>query len=71
MADATATPAATEAKKPKKEVIVETVTMEDKRIVDFPGKKRLHKESFIADDGTVTVRLDFRHGKDADLHAAG
>jgi hypothetical protein len=47
----------------KKETTIESVTMEDGRIVDFPGKKRLQKESFVAADGSITVRCDFRNGR--------
>lgn len=46
-----------------KEVTVETVKMDDGRVVDFPGKRRLQKSSIIAPDGTVTVTLDFRNGE--------
>lgn len=43
---------------------VETVTMDDGRIVDFPGKRRLLKEASIDEaTGEVTVRLDFRNGE--------
>lgn len=51
-----------EAKK-KDEVDVELVKMADGRAVEFPGKKQIKKESFIADDGTITVRVDFRNGE--------
>lgn len=40
-----------------------TVTMDDGRIVDFPGKRRLVKESIIGADGKVQVRLDFVNGE--------
>lgn len=42
---------------------VETVKMLDGRLVDFPGKRKLQKESFITADGAVSVRLDFRNGE--------
>lgn len=42
---------------------VETVKMDDGRIVDFAGKRKLQKESFVEPDGTVKVRLDFRSGE--------
>lgn len=45
-----------------KETAVETVTMDDGRVVDFPGKRRLLKESFVK-DGAVSVRFDFRNGE--------
>lgn len=46
----------------KAEAAVETVTMTDGRIVDFVGKRKLLKESFVK-DGAVSVRLDFRNGE--------
>ena len=46
----------------KKETVVETVTMDDGRIVEFPGKRKLQKESFI-EDGKVKTRLDYRNGE--------
>jgi len=48
----------------KQEPQVETVTMDDGRIVDFPGKRQLLKSSTVdAEAGTVSVRLDFRNGE--------
>lgn len=59
---AAAAPAA--ATKPAKEKTeIETVKMTDGRLVDFPGKRRLQKESFISNDGVVSIRLDFRNGE--------
>jgi hypothetical protein len=58
MNDATATVATTAKKQPE----VETVKMTDDRLVEFPGKKVLQKESFEK-DGAVFVRLDFRNGE--------
>lgn len=46
-----------------KEPVVESVKMQDGRIVDFPGKRKLQKESFVGADGSVAVRLDFRNGE--------
>lgn len=46
----------------KTEPQVETVTMTDGRVVDFAGKRKLLKESFVAAEGIVQVRLDFRNG---------
>lgn len=46
----------------KAEVVIETVTMEDGRVVDFPGKRKILKESTVDGEGRVTVRLDFRNG---------
>lgn len=45
-----------------------TVTMNDGRLVEFPPKRKVAKESFIMandDDGSVAVqtRLDFRNGE--------
>ncbi len=42
---------------------VEPVKMSDGRTVDFAGKRRLLKESFISDNGEVSIRLDFRNGE--------
>lgn len=48
----------------KKEPVVETVTMDDGRVVDFTGKKKLIKESLIdAASGEIKVRLDWRNGE--------
>jgi hypothetical protein len=46
-----------------KESNIETVKMDDERVVDFPGKRQLQKESFVSPDGVVSVRLDFRNGE--------
>lgn len=46
-----------------KETAIETVTMLDGRVVDFPGKRRLLKESSVTADGKVVVRFDFRNGE--------
>jgi hypothetical protein len=54
-------PATTVAATKKAEPVIETVTMEDGRIVDFAGKRKLLKESFVDADGAVKVRLDFRN----------
>ena len=45
-----------------KETKITTVTMQDGRVVDFPGKRRLQKTSEISDTGVITVRLDFLNG---------
>ena len=50
-------------KKPAEPV---TVTMNDGRLVEFPPKRKVSKESFITEvDGVVSVqtRLDFRNGE--------
>ena len=47
----------------KVETAVETVTMQDGRIADFAGKRKLLKESIQTPEGKVQVRLDFRNGE--------
>ena len=47
----------------KQETQIETVKMDDGRIVDFPGKRQLQKSYSITADGKVQVRLDFRNGE--------
>lgn len=47
----------------KKEPEVEVVVMGDGRKVDFTGKSRIQKESFLTAEGKVQVRLDFRNGE--------
>lgn len=49
-------------KKVRPKELVETVTMEDGKIVDFVGKRRMIKSHTIV-DGKVTCRFDFRNGK--------
>jgi hypothetical protein len=53
----------TETKAPE----VETVTMDDGRVVEFTGKSRAKKESFVKTEAdgthTVSVRIDFRNGE--------
>lgn len=46
-----------------KESVVESVKMQDGRVVDFPGKRKLDKNSYVAADGSVSVRLDYRNGE--------
>lgn len=46
----------------KQEPAIETVTMEDGRVIDFVGKRKLLKESTVTSGGDVQVRLDFRNG---------
>lgn len=46
----------------KVETVIETVTMEDGRIVEFAGKRKLLKSSSVTPEGKVAVRLDFRNG---------
>lgn len=47
----------------KAETTVETVKMDDERIVEFTGKRRLNKESFVDAEGNILCRLDFRNGE--------
>jgi len=47
----------------KKETQYETVKMDDGRIVDFAGTKRLLKSDETGSDGVVKVRFDFRNGE--------
>lgn len=50
--------------KGKKEPVINSVTMQDGRVVDFVGEKRkLLKESTVEADGAVKVRLDFVNGQ--------
>lgn len=46
----------------KPEPAIETVKMQDDRIVDFAGKRKLLKDAFEV-DGKVQIRLDFRNGQ--------
>lgn len=48
--------------KAKAETTIETVKMDDGRVVDFAGKRKLLKETKVV-DGKVQVRLDFRNGE--------
>jgi hypothetical protein len=47
----------------KKVAEVDTVTMDDGRIVEFPGKRKLQKNTTITPDNEVQVRLDWRNGE--------
>jgi len=47
----------------KRETAIESVKMEDGRVVDFSGKRRMLKESLQGENGEVQVRLDFRNGQ--------
>ena len=53
--------AGTTSKKPATPVT--TVKMTDGRTVDFPGKRRLQKSTFISPEGQVSVVLDFLNGE--------
>lgn len=53
-------------KAPKAATTIEAVKMLDGRTVDFVGKRKLLKESFVEGEGTdskVKIRLDFRNGE--------
>lgn len=48
----------------KPEAVVESVKMSDGRIVEFPGKRKLQKNSLINDaTGEVSIVLDWRNGE--------
>ena len=47
----------------KAEPVITTVKMDDGRVVDFPGKRKLQKTSTISAEGVVTVRMDFLNGE--------
>ena len=47
----------------KGKVQYQTVKMDDGRIVDFAGKRKMLKESILGDDGSVKIRLDFLNGE--------
>lgn len=46
----------------------EIVEYPDGRKVEFAGKKKMLKESFIPDNGSPYVRFDFRNGETRDFH---
>lgn len=48
----------------KAEKVVKSVTMQDGRVVEFVGKRKLLKESIIDENSnSVSVRLDFANGE--------
>jgi len=47
----------------KAETVVETITMEDGRVVEFAGKRKLLKASSVTPEGKVVVQLDYRNGQ--------
>lgn len=49
-------------KKPKVEPIITTVTMDDGRVVEFAGKKKMQKVGEVKGD-SVSVRCDFINGE--------
>lgn len=46
-----------------KETVYNTVTMDDGRVVEFAGKRKMLKESIFSPEGDVKVRLDFVNGE--------
>lgn len=48
---------------PKTKAEAEKVTMEDGRIVEFAGKRKMLKEALFPENEPPTVRFDFRNGK--------
>lgn len=61
MTEATATTAA--AAKTNSKVQYNTVKMDDGRVVEFAGKRKMLKESVFQPDGKIQVRLDFLNGE--------
>lgn len=47
----------------RKETEYTTVTMDDGRLVEFPGKRRMQKTGVETVDGELQVRLDFVNGE--------
>lgn len=47
----------------KVEQAVKTVKMDDERIVEFSGKRKMLKDSIFLPDGRIQVRLDFVNGE--------
>jgi hypothetical protein len=47
----------------KPATVVNSIKMQDGTVVDFPGKRKMQKSSFKADDGSLKVRLDFINGE--------
>ena len=54
--------AATTKKSPKPTTYV-TVTLDDGRVVDFAGSKRMVKEAVFGTDGSIQIRMDFVNGE--------
>jgi hypothetical protein len=48
---------------PKTKTEAEKVTMEDGRVVEFAGKRKMLKESLFTEGEAPKVRFDFRNGK--------
>ena len=47
----------------KVETVIKTVKMDDERIVEFAGKRKMLKTPIFAEDGSIQVRLDFVNGE--------
>lgn len=47
----------------KTETVIETVKMTDGRLVDFPGKRKMSKESWVESTGEIRTRFDYRNGE--------
>ena len=51
------------AKGKRGEIQYNTVTMDDGRVVEFAGKRKMLKTSLFDNDGSIKVRLDFVNGE--------
>lgn len=49
--------------KAKREVTIIPVTMSDGRVVEFAGKRKMLKQAVIADNGSISLRIDFINGQ--------
>lgn len=47
----------------KAETIINTVKMDDERLVEFAGKRKMLKDSLFLEDGRIQIRLDFVNGE--------
>lgn len=63
MTDTATAEAPATAKATKKETQVESVKMDDGRVVDFAGKRKMLKEGGITPEGKLVLRIDFRNGE--------
>lgn len=43
--------------------VYEAISMDDERVVQFPGKTRLLKEAVFGPNGLVSIRMDWRSGE--------
>lgn len=51
------------AKAKRGEIVYNTVKMDDDRVVEFAGKRKMLKTSLFNTDGSIAVRLDFVNGE--------